>query len=437
MLLVLGACAPAPTEAEAGLTGALKGQDCVVIVLDALAAAHVGCYGGSEGITPRLDALAADGVRFDRVWSQTSWTLPSTVSLFTGLYQETHGVAAVKDIREKKLSDSAVTMAELFAMAGYDTRMYTQNPLVGERYGTAQGFERFHQGRDAPSRAAQADWADRDGRPMFVYLHFRRPHAPYDPDPEWAGRFMDSEYEGLSDGTSQQMLAYNLRQAELTEDDLEHHRDRYRANLAQADSQVADVLAELDLERTLVVVLSDHGEALNEHGRLGHSWWSYEEYVRIPLLMAHPALPRGEELDAPVMTVDVLPTLIDLFGLQSPDIEPQGTSLVGLLEGGSLDRKAIYTSSRRDPEGRQDLAVFDGRYKALVRLPARRKWLFDLTADPGEITDLSDRHPDELARLSALLADWWSRQRPLLGEDRLLGLDPADEEQLRELGYIK
>jgi arylsulfatase A-like enzyme len=248
---------------------------------------------------------------------------------------------------------------------------------------------------------------------------------------------VDPAYEGPADGTTEQMKAYNQRKVTLTEEDVGHNLNLYRANLQQVDRRVAELLEAVDLESTLVVVLSDHGEAFDQHKRLGHSWLSYEEYVRIPLILDHPRLPRGVVVSEPVMSIDVLPTLIELFALDAPDIEPQGRSLLGVLGGEPLAREAVFTSSRRNEAGRQDLAVFDGRHKLLVRLPTRRTWLFDLEDDPGETTDLSEERPEEVERLSTLLEDWWRRQRPLLAEDRTLGLDPDDEEQLRELGYIK
>ena len=223
---LLPACGAEPAAPDAGGAASeapLAGRDCVVILLDALHAAHLGCYGGPADVSPNIDALAARGARFTRAWSQASWTLPSTVSLFTGLYPETHGVAPAAGLEAGgaghgavRLADEAVTLPELFAAAGYATHMYTQNPFASRAYGLAQGVEAYHEvrsdGIDLAARVA-ADLAERDDRPLFAYLHFRRPHSPFDPGPEHAAGRVPPGGRGPVDGSNESIEAYNMGRA--------------------------------------------------------------------------------------------------------------------------------------------------------------------------------------------------------------------------------
>ncbi len=460
LILVVGAmcvtstgCGPATSEDASLGSGAaegaarflaagdapLAGQDCVIILLDALHADQLGCYGGPRGVSPHLDRFAASGVRFRHVWSQASWTLPSTVSLFTGLYPETHGVSPPAGVAEVRLGDQAETMAERFAAAGYDTRCFTQNPWTGKAYGMSQGFEVFREVRtDGPSLAGVVleDLERRDERPLFAYVHFRRPHTPFDAAPEHRRGLVAPEAYGELDGTDEGVEAFNRDPAAYSEADLAHHRALYHANIRHVDAAVGRLLDGLDRQRTLVVILSDHGEAVGQHGMLGHNWLSYEEYVHVPLLLQHPALPPGLVVDAPAMSIDVLPTLIGLMGLAPPPAPLPGRSLEGLMRGEASSSRPIFSGSRVSKSGQRQVTVFDGRFKYIRRQPDGREWLFDLLADPAEVNDLSASRAADRQRLSQGLDAWLESQHNLGTAEWDVDLDPEVEARLRELGYL-
>ena len=430
----------ATPAAPARLTGALAGRSCLLVVLDALQAAAIGCYGGDVEASSTIDALAAGGVRFTRAWSQASWTLPSTTSLLTGLYQETHGVAFGVGLEPIRLSDEATTLAELFGSAGYHTALWTENVFAGPDYGLDQGFDEVRGGRNGGvelvERAAAAISASTE-RPRFDYVHLRRPHSPFDAPAENLESFGVPGYSGSAAGTDEDITAHNRGERPLKGDDLSQHRALYLANLRQADAELRRLLAAVDFDETLVVLLSDHGEALGEHGLLGHNWRSYEEYVHIPFVLRQASLPAGLLLDAPVMTIDVLPTLADLFDLPAGRLPLQGRSLVPLLEGrGTPERPAVFSSSRVDNQGRQRLAVSDGQHKLIVTLPEGAAELFDLTADPGERHNLASDLPGVVERLRSLLAEWRGGQRARLAVPADQQLDAEALESLRRLGYI-
>jgi arylsulfatase A-like enzyme len=342
------------------------------------------------------------------------------VSLFTGLFPQTHGVEPVADaqsvdgvVKGVRLSERAQTLPELFAEAGYDTRMFTQNPNASGVYGLAQGVEDYQEvrgdGTDLTALVTE-NLSRRDDRPMFAYVHYRRPHPPLDAGPE--------------SGKARWKAA-----------DLRRHVAMYHANIRHVDEAVGRLLEALDLEDTLVVLLSDHGEAMGEHRWLGHNWQSYEEYVHVPLMIAGPSVPAGSVITSPVMTIDVLPTLVEWFGLATPSPAPQGRSLAGPVAGRPPAPRLVFTASRQDVHGKRQLAVSDGRYKLLRVLPEGREWLFDLASDPAETEDLRASTKDTAERLGRTLEDWYGGQSPLLDQEGV-ELDDATLERLRALGYV-
>jgi arylsulfatase A-like enzyme len=423
----------------AGPLGALAGQDCLIVVLDALHAAHLGAWGGDPAVAPHLDGLAADGVRFARAWSQSSWTLPSTVSLFTGLYPQTHGVTFDGKSTGLRLKQEAVTLAERFAEAGHATALFTQNPFAGRHFGLEQGFGRFEEHRsDGPGMtdAVIDHLAAPSERPRFTYVHYRRPHSPYDPDEVIRERLVDPAYDGPVTGSAADIERHNDGARPLAARDVDQLRALYRANIHQVDRELGRVLAAVDADRTLVLVLSDHGEAFGEHGRLGHNWRSYEEYVHVPLVLSHPALAAGVHT-TPVMTLDLAPTLTELFDLSREGPPLQGASLRSLLAGGAPPaREGVFTSSRRHAQGQQQLAVLDGTLKYVEERSDGRTWLFDLAEDPGERSDLSASRPEDAARLQEVLRRWHQGQRTSYAVDDGSELDAETLARLRKLGYV-
>ncbi|MCB9897506.1 MAG: sulfatase-like hydrolase/transferase [Planctomycetes bacterium] len=433
------------------LRGALAGDDCVLILLDALHADHLGVWGGPPEVAPRLDALARDGVRVAHAWSPASWTLPSTTSLFTSLFQETHGLqfSVVEDpavLATKRLSADATTMAELFSAAGYATTCYTQNPWTARSYGLDQGFDAYNEIRG--DRDSQQGWkmagdivdllsAPRE-KPRFVYAHFRRPHTPFDPPSDVLEQFTDPDYDGPILGTDEDVEAHNSNRRRMTEADARQHLGRYEANIHQADLCVGRILDGIDLEHTLVVVVSDHGEAVGQHGRYGHNWRSYEEYVHVPIILDHPRLPHGLVLDGLISTLDVLPTLADLFSLPLDRAAVQGESLLPELCGGPPPkREVLFTSARLDGRGERHMAAFDGRFKYVRQHPSGREWLYDLQTDPGEQHDVLAEQPEVTQRLRAALGAWFGGQKARFVDETLPeGLDEAQIEELKRLGYL-
>lgn len=324
-------------------------------MIDALNAEHLGSYDSRPNrridLTPNLDAIAAEGRRFENAISNNTWTLPSTTSLMTGLLQENHQVTR----REGVVPKSADLLSERFQDAGWKTRSFVQMTYASKLYGFDQGFDETSEYGfgGGPGRADMAgevvDWmqANEDER-YFLYLHFRRPHGVYNapqsvrarvtPGCELAGTQRGAELEASQD----------FAWMELPESEKKHIRHMYRANLATVDQTLEPILELARSDGTLLVVTSDHGEGLGEHGFYGHGPSVYRENIHIPLIYRGPGVKVGVD-EGLASTVDLRPTLIEMCELFEPaSTKRDGHSLKERLGGADVakDMPPVFFSGR-------------------------------------------------------------------------------------------
>lgn len=440
-LLRLPALLAAACAAACGGPDEPAARRIVLIVADATHAAHLGCYGGPEGLTPNLDALAERGVRFERAFANNAWTLPSTATLLTGQLAETHGVLTNHHRAEEDLE----LLPEIFAEAGFATAAFVQMLYASKAYGLDQGFDHYvytgftEAANPLATFEAAAAWIEehRDER-FFLYLHLRRPHSPYNPRPKDAieilGPWPFEEWQP----PQRAVHADVLEERELPDEERDAIQYLYRANLATVDRQLAAVLDLAgSLEETLVVVTSDHGEGLGQHGFYGHGGRLWAEVVDVPLVFAGASLaPRVDE--APAATIDVAPTLVELAGLRWPAGVPlDGRSLAPRLLGRPEGpRPPIPLSSRySDDSAPPEVALVAGPLK-LVLEPDGDVRLSNRLADPEEraLLDLGgEPEAAELLEMARALRERGlgraarGRVDPQLTQEQL--------EELRALGY--
>ena len=393
----------------------------LVVTIDTLRADHVGSYGHAAARTPRLDGLAARGLRFTRAATVTPLTLPAHSSLLTGTFPARHGV---RDNGGYYLGDAHETLAEVLKARGYRTGGFVSAFVLDSRWGINQGFDRYFDdfdlsrfdkahGMDAIQRPggetvdAALSWLREDRRrPFFLWVHLYDPHTPYAAPPEWAQQFPRSA-EGA-----------------------------YDAEIAFADAQLGRLLDVLEsdgrLARTVVAVLGDHGEMLGEHGEATHGFFVYDAAVHIPLVLAGAGVP-ARVIDDQVRIVDVMPTVLELLRVPAP-AAVQGTSLLPLARGVRLNLMAVSESwFPRFHYGWSELvAIQDERFK-LIRAP--RPELYDLQRDPRELSDLAAAEPRQKEVLARALDDMLGR----LGNAQAAApqaLDAETAERLEALGYI-
>ncbi|HEY7699222.1 MAG TPA: sulfatase, partial [Vicinamibacteria bacterium] len=364
----------------------------VVLVLDGAGAKHLSLYGGESTTTPILDAFGRESVVFDRAVSQAVYTIASVGSLLTGQYPDRHQSVSFAD----RLRDDVVTLPAILSRAGYRTAAFPGNAVVSKTFGLDRGYQEFfpvwesegYTGHGDSVVRAFARWVDsRPSEPFFAYVHLREPHFPYNPPPPFDSRFGPGTLYpgGLDDPAVVEDL--NRKAASGTppgDEVVARIRSLYLGNLAYADSLVGEVLSRLD-PSTIVIVTADHGEALFEHGFVGHNTQLYEESLRVPLLIRAPGLAPRRVSDL-VELIDLTPTILELAGLaRAPEVSRfQGRSLVPALAGRSLPGRKLAFS--RTLWSKPRYSVRGERYKLIWDSRTGASELYDLERDREERT---------------------------------------------------
>lgn len=431
----------------------------VIVSLDAVRADHLSCYGHTRETTPVIDALAREGVRFERALSPSNWSMTSYGTLFTGLHPPAHraglfqraagGPTDAQEVRHyKDLNPGASTLAERLRQGGWATAGFHSNLFLEPWYGFDRGFDtwvRYHGGAQVGVDLA-IDWVEkRAGAPIFLFLHLMDAHFPYDSPEAFRARF-EAE-DPLSDELVKQLLRANA--ADLREEtwarlhdlhpSLRENVERlYDASIAYADEQIGrlvDVLrAQGRLDRTIFVVHSDHGEGFWEHGEFRHGRSFHDEVVHVPLILRAPGiLPAGHAVSAPVTVADLPQALLELLDLPSLNLEREACLLTTL-------RGAVPASHELISSG----ALFRGYEGALWN--ATERWVVrEDRVLRYALVDDAEREPlavekDEDDDVRRHVRAWVEAQRrfgdSLSAERTEFLLSPAMERELAALGYL-
>jgi arylsulfatase A-like enzyme len=420
----------------------------LVLLVDTLRAERLGCYGAPVSPSPTLDRLAQGGLLFESAIAQASWTLPSVATLFTGLHPRSHGVAGLpeeshaaaqaadrhEDTDPAYLSDGLPTLAAQAQRAGITTVGISTNPLVSRGTNLARGFESFLELRwnEGQRRAGEVndlflEWLAHNGEHRFLaYLHYMDIHAPYQPPASFRPQPPAGVRAAVVAGDLIRMRKISLNgRRPLTEAELDYVRSLYDGQIRYWDAELARLLEGLAAagvaERTVVIVLSDHGEEFLDHGWLGHGPHLYDEAIRVPLIIHGPGIAR-RKVARQAQGIDLFPTVAALLGLPAVPGLP-GTDLLALLD----DRPAVSQA------GNDVVSVRTPQWKLIRDAASGTIQLFDLAADPGE---RQDRAADA-SRVAALLGhmERWESAVPL--PPPVTGRDQAVREKLQALGYVE
>src|SRR6202166_1593884 len=319
----------APAAAAARPAAAAAGPNVVVYMIDTLRADHLGVYGYRRPGPPEIDAFAAQGPLFTRTYSQSGWTKSSVASMLTGLHPLTHGVVERMDA----LPDALPTLPELLLDAGYQTLGVSTTPAISAAAGFARGFDRFvelFEPDAAPFVAQHAEKVNQElfrwlgardpKRPFFAFLHVMDVHAPYQPPQAYRRRFAAQADAAMCRPGPQDVAAALAARPGLTRSGLkDNFAALYDAQIAHADSQFGLLLQRLrDLglyDRTVVVLVSDHGEEFLDHGLFAHGHSLYQEILHVPLVIRWPdGRYAGRRVDSLAQHVDLLPTILAAAG---------------------------------------------------------------------------------------------------------------------------
>ncbi len=424
VLVMLAAASAAVAQAAATRKAPPKAQprpNVILITIDTLRADHVGCYGAQAVKTPTLDALAADGVVFERAISQVPLTWPSHAVILTGTYPFQNGV---QDFTGQPLAPQFRSVAQAFKQAGYATGAVVSAFVLDRSWGLARGFDFYDDAfsaetfekkdiglvdrRAGESVAHALTWLKKTPRrPFFLWLHLYDPHSPYDPPEPYRTEYRDHLYDG---------------------------------EIAYADHELGNLMAWLKQSRlydaSLIVALSDHGESLGEHGEDEHGFFVYNATVHVPLIVKPPAGSgiRAGRRREPVETTAVAPSLLELAGVKDA-IQKQFQA--GALFPADADRKDSAYSETFYPFssfGWSPLHALETSRFHYIDAP--KPELYDVESDPGETHNIVDDQPATVAVLKEknqqLLA-----HNPFTGTSSTRGnLSPDAQAKLQALGYF-
>jgi len=432
------------------LAGAFEGRSVVLVSIDTLRADRLGAYGYGRPTSPAIDAMAAESLLFERCFSHSPKTAESHMSLFTGVLPTAHGVLNWSTDRAQRSSRPAglPTLASLLRDAGYRTAAYTAGGNVAGALGFEHGFDAYVEAGATSLELGRLGLEDlaRGQKPFLLFVHTYAVHDPYTPPPEHARLFVDPAYAGrivwdaarlrasLRNGAGwHQLHAAYWERADLRDPrDVRHLSNLYDAVIHDMDAQLRPLLdsfRRLLGDRAIFVLLSDHGEEFGEHAGFTHNSL-YQEVLHVPLILRLPGVaPRRVPEVVPLS--DVMPTLLDLLGLTTPE-HVQARSLAPILSGAERRGRAVVSEWRE--EGRAAIRLGGLKY---MRVEDER--LFDLDADPGETRNLLPSSRDRLYPLRLGLDRYTEASLSLkarFGTGKAPELDPETRRQLEALGYI-
>jgi arylsulfatase A-like enzyme len=419
--------------AALGCGGAPRQPDLVLISLDTLRADHLGVYGYARDTSPHLDAWAAGGAVFERAFAPSGWTLPSHATMVTGLPPRAHGALHAAS----RIGGDVVTLAEALREAGYVTRGVVSAPFVGERFGFAQGFDRYEEFR--PTEVAEHHAAAlqvlglTSERPVFFFLHYMVTHSPYSP-PDAFDLFTEgAAFPELSRKLNDRKKELQAGTRDVSDAEARYLAARYDGEIRFLDSMLGELfraIEERDASRTVVLLTSDHGEEFLDHGSLVHNDSLFDELIRVPFILRGPQVPAGTRVMTLCGLIDVMPTLLDLAGVEASEAH-RGRSVLEWNAAARTEPRVLELLTGEPFVGRHltHAGVRAADAKLVVDLRSGDRAFYDVARDPGERRNLYPHDP-RVPELEAALR----REAPRAGEP--IDLDAADLEALRELGYV-
>lgn len=393
----------------------------LLITLDTTRADRLGCYGYKLASTPELDALAKNGVVFERAYAPAPMTSPSHTSMMTGLWPPEHGVHTNA---LTVLDQNIPTLAELLQGQGYDTAAFPAASMLSGKFGLNRGFQTYFDDLSDRSQGADKMHRSRNGRaiadlsiqwlkeqqrsgekPFFCWLHFYDPHDPYHFHPEeFDAKFRDRPYD---------------------------------AELAYVDLQIGRIFDELTrlgkLKNTVIIVAGDHGESLGEHGEDMHGYMLHESTLRVPLIIANQADAKvGHRVATAVSLIDLFPTILEICRAKVPD-DMKPRSLRPALQGSPLTPRFCY-SQTVEPY----LQAFWSPLQSITNerwryVRTTRPELYDLTNDPQELINLAAEKPDLVSELDGELTAFEEKFQIRTGAQ--VKLSTQEQRVLESLGY--
>ncbi len=431
LVMFLTSCSRGPdrTETKSTQRSQPRKTNVVLITLDTLRADHVSCYNPQSVPTPHIDELAERGVRFDQAVVQVPLTAPSHACILTGTYPPVH---KLRDMGGFVLDRSVPTLASLAHEAGFETAAFVGSAVLSHSYGLNRGFDIYNDdmgssgdGGQLPGIVAEirgdkvteraVEWLEQhhginrknnSGKNFFLWVHYYDPHFPYDPATPFKEKYS---------------------------------KDLYSGEVAFTDAQVGRLLQYLGdhglNEKTLIVLMADHGEGLGDHGERTHGVFLYEPSMHVPLIVAGPGILKGQSVDQQVRSIDIMPTIADFLSIPHGS-KVQGTSLMPLLTARRQVASGYSYMETLYPKTGMGWSELRGmrtdQWKLIV---APKPELYKMGEDPVEKQNVKDRYPADADHLQKKIWEVTGAPNNVEKVER----QPVDDETLRQLqslGYV-
>ncbi|MGD9347321.1 MAG: sulfatase-like hydrolase/transferase [Candidatus Aminicenantes bacterium] len=404
----------------------VKRPNVILITLDTTRADHLACYGYADVRTPNLDSLARRGVLFEQAAASSPLTLPSHCSILTGMYPTYHGVRINGNTA---LNEQQKTIAEIFSGQGYQCGAFIAAFVLDGRWGLEQGFQHYDDHFDLkkykhidlgsvqkPGNEVMdvaLDWLEeKKNSPFFAWIHLYDPHTPYEPPEPYLSEYGQRGLSGLYDG-----------------------------EIAFMDEQIGRCLAWLDTnqldENTIMILVGDHGEGLGSHGEGTHGYYIYDYAIHVPLIVVTPfERLRGARVSSQVGIVDIFPTLLELTGIM-PSVETQGRSLLPLMFRPQKEEDGFAYAESMSPNLQFGWSsIHSLRTTQYKYIDTPKAELYDLTQDPGELTNILEQYPDMAREMKETLDRLIEETSQGAPTPQAANLDRETVERLAALGYI-
>ena len=435
-----------------------KNYNVVLVSFDALQAAHVGCLGYARDVTPNLDRVAKEGFVFTNAMSVASWTVPASMTWFTGVYPSEHRMtnkyAVYNDKQQKlanlkELSPELVTLADVMKQNGYATGGFTGNAGVSGGFGYEQGFDVYYYPKgkfgsidQSIPKAIQWLRSNKDKK-FFLFLHGYDVHGQRTPTTGYDYRFVDPNYDRRFTGSEQEQELLREEglekgKLEMRDEDVRFWRAVYDEKIQRMDESFGQFLTAFDklalTDKTLFVLTSDHGTEFYEHRRFDHGFTLYDELIHVPLIIKLPKQTTGKVISERIGSIDVMPTILDLLDVRVPanaEKQIRGTSLATVMKGERTSRNVFSETNYRDYTFKRSIITPAG-WKLIYTLEDNSRELYNLEDDPGETKNLANGKStiaDELQQ--ALFAHFKQIGHDLRNGNWETGLNPVYRSQAK------
>jgi arylsulfatase A-like enzyme len=410
-------------------------------MVDALRQDHLGLYGYKRNTSPNIDNFAQSAIVFENAITQSSWTAPAIVSLFTSKYpEEVTRSKLIKSIR------GTPTFAQWLLAYNYQTAAFIANPLLIPFFGFNLGFESYNliKWKNCSEIVdLTLEWIQsRDKqKPFYLYLHFMDVHAPYNPPPLYKKKFT-TNYNGPVNGAigDYKKLMFEKKDLHLSKEDVNQLIALYDAEIAYFDSQFERLISGLKelgvLKNSIIVITSDHGDELMDHGGLGHGHTLFDELILIPLIIRNAGIGKKIHYDGLFELIDLAPTLMGMLKIPLGH-EVTGKNFTPYLEKQTPLKNIAFSEIHRTEGLRAGTWFVSARSKTdkVIYSPKQKKHtLFNLLIDPKERNPIQGKQRKKFDDLKKSIKNW----RMVFGsKEHREEFPPEVKEALRSLGYVQ